>query len=156
MTYKHFSPKTDPKIDWARVDHGALERLDYARDLVGFPLIVTSNFRPGKDQLSHGETPCTAFDLRIPDVEETAQWIRDKHFSSAAPLFQKGKGKNTYEWMLFQPVFINAPKGIRIIKALQLAGFRRIGVNINPGSAHIHVDDSLTQLAITGRVIFME
>jgi hypothetical protein len=94
--------------------------------------------------------------LRIPDVEETRKWIASYQKNFWTPIFQKGKGQNTYNWLLPLEDDGAWPKGIRIIKALQLAGFRRIGVNINPGSAHIHVDDSLTQLAITGRVIFME
>ena len=70
MKYKYFSPKTDPGIDWDKVDHNALAMLDTAREIAGVPFRVTSNYRTKEQDIAlagfagaHTEFPCSAFDI---------------------------------------------------------------------------------------------
>jgi hypothetical protein len=75
MTFKHFSPETDPKINWDKVDMPTLQMLDNARDIAGVPFVITSNYRDpahsvevgGGKSDAHTEIPTTAFDIACHD-----------------------------------------------------------------------------------------
>lgn len=170
MTYRHFSPLTDPKINWERVDHDALRMLDEAREIAGIPFRVTSTYREGPQHLAHGETPCTAFDLGYSQHEQTREWVTLFQYDNPGT-FAKGKGRQTYraldgllymhdtgrDYHLFRKDGPNAlPDGIRIILACMKAGFPRIGIRLGPDLMHIHVDCSPIQLKKTGKVVFVE
>ena len=69
-TYKYFSPKTDPKIDWDKVDHYAIAMLDEARRIAGVPFRITSHYRTKEEDIklagfagAHTEIKCSAFDI---------------------------------------------------------------------------------------------
>ena len=73
---KHFSPASDPAINWDLVDQTALEMLDAAREKAGVPFKITSTYRTpghslavgGLNNDSHVEDKCSAFDVAYGDT----------------------------------------------------------------------------------------
>jgi hypothetical protein len=67
----HFSPATDPMIDFDNVDRMALAMLNDARDRAGIPFLITSHYRTPEHSIevgglpndAHTECPCSAFDI---------------------------------------------------------------------------------------------
>jgi len=109
---KYFSPKTDKKIDWERVNLKAIVALDKARGDAGVPFKITSHYRsPEKDLAlagfvgAHADDDCTAFDIAC--------------------------GSNG-KW--------DSRKAFKIVPALIKHGFNRIGLNNK--NFHIHCDMS--------------
>lgn len=79
-----FTRDTDPKIDFDRVDQGALKMLDEARKLAGIPFKITSHYRTPEHSVevgglladSHTEEPfCSAFDIAYDDKPSRARII---------------------------------------------------------------------------------
>ena len=72
---EYFSPETDTKIDWSRVDPIALGMLSTARGIAETPFVITSNYRTPEQSVAcggsatdaHTEDPCTAFDIACSD-----------------------------------------------------------------------------------------
>lgn len=114
LKLKHFSPDTDPAIDWELCDLHSLKCLDNAREESGVPVIVTSNHRPPDSGIgfgtdAHTEIPTTAFDIRCKDAQN--RW--------------------------------DSRKAFKLIPSLIKNGFYRIGICVKPGNFHIHVDQSV-------------
>jgi hypothetical protein len=86
---EHFSPETDPKIDFPNMDEMALLMIDDARSKAGIPFSITSTYRTpehsvevggsGKD--AHTEHPCSAFDIAYSSKPERARIIFACHDS---------------------------------------------------------------------------
>lgn len=83
MNLKYFSPKTDPKINWEKVDKESLQMLDYARGIAGVPFVISSNHRTKEQDMklagftgAHTEEPCTAFDITFKDKKQAFHIVR--------------------------------------------------------------------------------
>jgi len=80
LELKHFSPETDPKINWETVSPAAIKLLDNARTLAGTPFQITSNYRTPDHSVAvggicndaHTENPCTAFDIAYSTHQQRA------------------------------------------------------------------------------------
>lgn len=67
----YFTPETDPKIDFDKLDPLALAMLNNARDMAGMPFLITSHYRTPEHSVAvgglngdaHMEIPCGAFDI---------------------------------------------------------------------------------------------
>ena len=70
-----FSKETDPAIDWEKVNHSIMSRLEEARRIAGVPFHISSHYRTpehsvevgGKLNSAHTKNPCTAFDITYTD-----------------------------------------------------------------------------------------
>lgn len=75
---EYFSPATDPKIDFDKVEPLFLNMLNRAREIAGVPFVITSTYRSPEYSEAHGwsrtnahtEIPCAAADIACTGARE--------------------------------------------------------------------------------------
>lgn len=108
----YFSPLNDPNIDWEKVDLDSIIALDSARKISGVPFIINRNYSTPEHSVAVGG---------LKD---------DAHTENPCSAFDIKCKRPDGTW--------DSQKAFKIIPALIIAGFKRIGA----GKNHIHADRS--------------
>lgn len=80
---KHFSPETDPGIDFSHATPESLQMLDVARDIAGVPFKVSRSYSTPEHSIAvgglgddaHTEEGCTAYDVEYADHAQRVRII---------------------------------------------------------------------------------
>lgn len=80
----YFTPNTDKKIDFTKVDFSALAKLQIAREIANIPFTITSHYRTpehsekvgGSKTDAHTRIPCGAFDIYCTNSRERLKILR--------------------------------------------------------------------------------